>query len=825
MIKEMKKSLEDFPRDIAVDSWNDMSAWLKDYLKSTEKSREESIPFAEAHFGSLRIKASQLAAVRQQVLEVSGDAHKLSILLADKLKELDALQLRKEEAAPRTDTAQLDIEIDAAKSGARALDAAVTAKEKEAQAADGADEIVDNADFVPIDDSEPTPSADPWPEDNWEDYATRRNALAPGPKITGKIVFEKLIVQQKIPASSKTLMPHPIEFYSAKEIDDITPKSIKSCWYNFYEDPVEPAKCWTKEEFETYHKRPGFHFMFARVTQAGAQFNNSKLSVLQAKLSERWKIDVTFQRMRPQMDWMMATIPVLTDLSREILDIDLIRLHEGNASYVIRHFNEPSKVHDLEITIANTITEPGSLYAKLKKRFQEFEKAGTFVGWRVAGVRPSNAAAKYRATFFLKEIDGYWPWFYDWSHPHGSVPATIPLLNFDPVWKARKPYACQLCYSSDHHLLECPFPHIKIGGVPLVSAVSRGLCMSRTAAERRGWSDDLLNPMKGGSTQTKDKGSETLDATARADVTNALGANNAGAVNDSGDALMADGPQDIDIDAELARAKAEFNNLFGQLKSMLPFLQDDIIRDALDGRTIEEALVFLEVVSPARTPRRDIASGSNGARITSHPHGSAESAADFLLHKLRNVLVGLNKMPKDDLEKIYRDKAGDIHATVEAVRQTGLKFAWSSNGITNDWRDWCDARITPQATSIVSTALDDMHMLVDPEPYNYRKEASFLSELINTSRIILHPGINIPELARTYRGQFPAILRKMAVSYNTSLPTHWTEKWLMEGFSRWLRPDKNDSVTPRNAATSQAAAPDIKHSTAGSQHMYPTPLT
>ena len=39
MIKEMKKSLEDFPRDIAVDTWNDMSAWLKDYLRITEKSR------------------------------------------------------------------------------------------------------------------------------------------------------------------------------------------------------------------------------------------------------------------------------------------------------------------------------------------------------------------------------------------------------------------------------------------------------------------------------------------------------------------------------------------------------------------------------------------------------------------------------------------------------------------------------------------------------------------------------------------------------------------------------------------------------------------
>ena len=359
-----------------------------------------------------------------------------------------------------------------------ALDEAVAAKEKEAQAADGADKIVDNADFVPIDDSKPAPAADPWPEDNYEDFTTKRSALAAARKITGKVAFDKLVVTQQVPASSKTLMPRAIEFYTAKEIDDVTPRSIKSRWYNFYEDPVEPAKCWSKEEFKSYHERPGFHFMIARVAQAGAQFNDSKLSVLRAKLSERWQTNVTFQRMRPRMDWMMATVTELTDLSKEILDTDLIRLHEGNASYVIRHFTEPAKVRDLEITIANTIAEPGSLYAKLKKKFQEFEKASTFVGWRVAGVRPSNAATKYRATFFVKNVDAYWPWFYDWSHPHGSVPVTIPLLNFDPVWKARKPYACQLCYSSDHHLLECPFPHIKIGGVPLVSTVSRGLCMS-----------------------------------------------------------------------------------------------------------------------------------------------------------------------------------------------------------------------------------------------------------------------------------------------------------------------------------------------------------
>ena len=335
MIKEMKKSLEDFPRDIAVDAWNDMSAWIKDYLRTTAKTREESIPFAEAHFSTIRMSASQLATVRQQILEVSGDAHKLSILLADKLKELDSLQRRKEEAQPGSDTAQLDKEIAIVKDRARALDAAVAAKEKEIQAADRADEIADNADFVPVDDNEPIATTSLWPEDNYEDFATKRNALVARQKVTGKVAFSDLMVKQKAPSSSKTMMPQAIEFFTVKEIDAITLKSIKSRWCNFYEDPVEPAKCWSEDEFRTYHEQPGFHFMIAQIAQAGAQFNDSKLAVLRAKLAEWWKTSVTFQRMHPRMDWMLATVPELTDLSKEILSTDLIRLHKGNASYVI----------------------------------------------------------------------------------------------------------------------------------------------------------------------------------------------------------------------------------------------------------------------------------------------------------------------------------------------------------------------------------------------------------------------------------------------------------------------------------------------------------
>ena len=824
MIKEMKKSLEDFPRDIAVDAWNNMSAWIKDYLQMTAKTREESIPFAEAHFSTIRMSASQLATVRQQILEVSGDTHKLSILLADKLKALDSLQCRKEEAQPGSDTAQLDKEIAIVKDGARALDATVAAKEKEIQAADRADEIADNADFVPVDNSEPVTATSPWPEDNYEDFATKQNVLVAKQKVTRKVAFSDLVVKQKAPSSSKMMMPRAIEFFTVKEIDAVTPKSIKSRWCNFYKDPVEPAKCWSENEFRTYHERPGFHFMIARIAQAGAQFNDSKLTVLRAKLAEQWKTSVTFQRMRPRMDWMLATIPELTDLSKEILSTDLIRLHEGNASYVIRHFTTPSLVRDLEITIANTITNPGSIFAKMKKRCQEFEKAGTPLGWRVAGVRSANAAAKYRATFYLNDVNEYWPWFHDWSHPHGSVPVTVPILNFDPAWKARKVYACQLCYSSDHHLLECPLPHVKIGGVPLVSAVSRGLCMSRTAAERRGWSDDTLNPVKGGSVQHKGGDTRKPMSNDTADLIDTHKDMGNVTMEETGDAIMADHSAPNDIGADLLKAKAQFNDPFSQLQSMPPYLHDDTLREALKGRGVEEALVYLEVVSPNREARPVLASSSGLTADGSRSQSYFASAAEFISSKLQRVFNRTEVVPVDEITELLQACGGNQLLVVEALRKTGMNFSWDETTMLSKWKDWCDARVTPQAATPISTTMSGMDLLGQPNLYDYWNEASFMMAMVERSDIILHPGIDMPDLVRKYQGQFPAMLRKMQISYNVTFPSHWTEKWLMEAYLMWLAvpPDTTataETITPTNAATRQATAPVINTPAGGNQRM------
>ena len=524
------------------------------------------------------------------------------------------------------------------------------------------------------------------------------------------------------------------------------------------------------------------------------------------------------------MDWMLATVPELTDLSKEILDTDLIRLHEGNASYVIRHFTTPSLVRDLEITIANTITNPGSIFAKMKKRCLEFEKAGTPLGWRVAGVRSANAAAKYRATFFLTDVDKYWPWFHDWSHPHGSVPVTVPVLNFDPVWKARKPYACQLCYSSDHHLLECPLPHVKIGGVPLVSAVSRGLCMSRTAAERRGWSDDTLNPIKGGSAQHKGHDTEKQMGGEMAGLTNAHQVMESIAVEETGDAIMADHSKPSDVGADLITARAQFNNPFSQLHSILPYLHDDTLQEALKGRTVEEALVYLKVVSPERGARLVVVSGSGQTEAKPQPQSYITSAAEFILSKLQRVFNRTEIVLVDEIVELLQACDGDKHLVVEALRKTGMNFSWDEMTMNSKWKDWCDARVTPQAATPISTTMSNMDLLEQPSLYDFRNEASFMMAMIERSDIILHPGIDLADLAKKYRGQFPAMLQKMQISYNTTFLSHWTEKWLMDAYLLWLAvpPDATttaENTTPTNAATRQVTAPVINTSADGKRRM------
>ena len=343
-VADMKKSLEDLPRDLAVDTWNDLSAWIKDHVGDTKADRTSAIPLMEAYFGPLLEKAKKSAADRQQILETAGDAHKLSVLLSSKYQALDDLHARREALAPGAPSAALDDDIEALKNSARIMEAIIEAKEREALTADDADDFADNADFIPLEEPVAPSAVKSWPEDNYEDFATKRATAVSPLDLTGKLPAASLIIKQKVPAGSKTLMPRALELFTSAEIDGITPKSVKSRWCNFYEDPLEPVKCWPQNEFIEAYNKPGFHFMIARIAQIGAQFMDSKYSVLKSKLSDRWKVDVNFKRLCPRMDWMLATIPALTEVTKEILSTSIIRLQDGNAIYVVRHFNVPAKI-------------------------------------------------------------------------------------------------------------------------------------------------------------------------------------------------------------------------------------------------------------------------------------------------------------------------------------------------------------------------------------------------------------------------------------------------------------------------------------------------
>ena len=791
-IDNMKASLEDFPCDIAVDTWNNLSAWLKDLLRNNGANKSNILPLVEAHFGSLLVSARRLADERQCAHDVSDNTHELSLQLSSQLKRLDELQQRRDSATLPANILALDAEINTLRASAHALETIVEEKENEHQA-DDTDDIAGNADFMPIDDPDTSIEVKSWPEDNYEDFATKRAALTTGLTVTTKLPLSSLIIQQKLPASSKILMPRAVEFFTADEIDTVTPKSVKSRWCNYYEDPVEPAKCWSRDEFSALYNKEGFHFMFARIAQAGVQFTDSKLSSLRSVLSSRWKTEVTFHRMRPRMDWMLATIPSLTDLSKEILGTSLIHLQDGNAVYVIRHFTAPAKVHNLEFTIANTVENPGALFSKLKKRCMEFEKSGVSLSWRVASVRPSDAPTKYRTTFYLDSPDEYWPWWYRWSHPHSSIPETIPLLNFDPSWKARKPYACAICYNSDHHGKECPLPHVRIGGVPLVSAVSRGLVIARKAAKRRTWSDRSLDPIPGGSKSLRPSADKSDKRSAPA-----VSADAPDIVDKGGDVIMAND------DDGLATTHAQFNDPISQLKPIFPYILDDVLTTALtQGGSVDATVAILNRSHLLPPTPQQVASGSGlpplpvpTASAAPTDHSKYDELADFIFGKLTCVFNKSGSMQRSDMIDLLHLHGGNIPQVVNALQDAGLKFSWPADEMKQDWEQWHDACITPQAATPLSL-ISNITMLQARSPApapTYYKEAQFLRQMFIQANVDHSANLDFDALCNTYKGQFPAILRKMHISHGITVPLLWTESYMTAAYSKWLIPSPHVSA-------------------------------
>ena len=356
----------------------------------------------------------------------------------------------------------------------------------EPPATEAGDPFANQEDYVPV----PGVPTNPWPESNYKNFKSHRATLIT--PVTGKIPLSELFIVMDEPINSKLFLPRPLEIYSAEELKEVN--KSKFIWRHHFEDPLELAKSWSQDAFSQVYSKPGFHFMIARTAQIGQMSCDPKLPSLQSKLSSRWSCPVDFATMEPHQDWMLCTIPNCIGPRAEILSATIIRLLDGNASYIVWHFSPPSCIRELEITVKGSNADASQIFNQLKKKQLSFESSGVSLGWCVSGIQKTEVVSKYRGTFILDSPSTFWSWAVHFNHAHGSIPPTTPFLDFEPGWVAKTPYACQLCYCSDHSSLECPLPFIKLGGVSLVSHSSRTMVLHKKATERVFITDRVLKP-------------------------------------------------------------------------------------------------------------------------------------------------------------------------------------------------------------------------------------------------------------------------------------------------------------------------------------------
>ena len=485
----LKAELDIFPSILAVPAWKDTQAWLKDAKKSKDFDRKGCIPALTEFFSTI------LAKVKSEYTSIQDDEKLREETLTAESEKLMALLERFKQVEASLENPLPSFDVAQARALSKSLTEQIQEQEKVVDLLDsganpddtdmGDDPIADNASFIEIP-ADPAPEKAPtakelWPESNYQDYVERIAPLFPTPE--GKVPLDSLYVKMEEPVDSKLYLPRPLELYTVEELTKVLPRGLPR-WNNRYEDPMEPAKSWTWEEFSNVYNEPGFHFMIARVAQVGPQFKDPKLNTLRSKLAARWRCSVTLQKMDPRQDWMLCTVPSNSDGEKEALKYDLVRLAEGNTVYVIRRFAPAGRARDLEWVVKGSLADDNTIYSQMRKRLLELEMDNTRLGWRVLGVRKAGATSKFRGTFILDSPATFWPWSMSWSHKHGSIPESSPLLNFEPTWSARRPYACQCCYSTDHFTEECPLPFMKVGGNSLVSQPARTLVIKKKAAER-----------------------------------------------------------------------------------------------------------------------------------------------------------------------------------------------------------------------------------------------------------------------------------------------------------------------------------------------------
>jgi len=479
-------TLDGYPAALTKPAWSDLVSFLNKAKRQEDFDRKAFVPTLKNEFDSLLEKVQAAAALQQEDEQqreeaLAGASNALTTMIA-RLRDID-----RDLEAPLPGA-----NIPALENERRLLSLRISEQEKLVDMMDGADEPAEteNADAPsvaprgapPEQQADPKPSyKDLWPETNYQNHAERTAPLFP--TVVGKAPVASLKPVMRDQVDSKLYLPRSLELFTCDELAKLSPKK-GARWNNRYEDPLEPVKSWSWSEFEDRYNKPGYHFMFARVAQLGPMFKDPKLSLLRSKLAQRWQCEVHFERMSPRQDWMLCTVPSGSKGETEAQTFDLIRLADTNAVYVIRRFAPMGRARDLEWVVKGSIADDNSIFLQLRKRLLEFETNDVRLGWRVLGVRRGGATSKFRGTFTLESEDVYWPWSLEFDHKHGSVPDASPLLNFEPSWSARRPYACQACYSSDHFTAECPLPFMKLGGLSIISAPARSLVLKKKAGER-----------------------------------------------------------------------------------------------------------------------------------------------------------------------------------------------------------------------------------------------------------------------------------------------------------------------------------------------------
>ena len=348
VIDSLKSELPRLPRSVSDPLWDGFLSWFQDLKKSSHPfSRSAAIPVVKQYFTSIFDPALEAAAeaaiLPSDVLEAKGlELSRLSSLVSKLEKDLvnppvgaEPADIEQALLDARALLSSLDDEIDALEAGA--IPPTV---------AEGS--IADGASFVPMDD---VPVTLPWTETNFENYVERTAPLFPPP--IGKIPLESLLVRMEEKSDSKILLPRPLELYTKAEINSAKPKS-RADWFNHHEDPLEAVKSWSLETFTRVYSQPGFHFMLARTAQNGPQSRDPKLPTLCSRLSARWDCPVEISTLLPRQDWMLCTIPDVLGPRAEILTTALMRLSDGNASYIVRHFGAVSRTHDLTFTVKSS---------------------------------------------------------------------------------------------------------------------------------------------------------------------------------------------------------------------------------------------------------------------------------------------------------------------------------------------------------------------------------------------------------------------------------------------------------------------------------------